>query len=370
MTTPYISGTVSVTAGNAVVTGVGTGWATALVTGGMFGLDSANGNPVPIASIDSDTQLTLAKPWRGTTAATQAYWIMRDTSYGQQTVANATALAQIINELRSAALAAFAGLTPAADKVPYFTSAGAATLADMKAKGRDLLAAADAAAAWQALGSIPDQRLPTRLQVAAAQVSTTGALDDVAESGWVAVSNANVATVNGPPGASGGVVFTGRYDSTNSVQIYSHVTGNNRQWMRFRNGLGWQPWTLISLPILGSVAQSGGIPTGSVIERGSNANGEYVRLADGTQICYGTAQPTLSELFDSYFYIHGSPPTWTFPAPFVGTIPQVNVNKATGAAAVWGVPSGVGLTSCLIGGVASRNRGATNMYCTAIGRWF
>ena len=37
--------------------------------------------------------------------------------------------------------------------------------------------------------------------------------------------------------------------------------------------------------ILGTVSQSGGVPTGAVIERGSNANGGYVRFADGTQIC-------------------------------------------------------------------------------------
>lgn len=38
--------------------------------------------------------------------------------------------------------------------------------------------------------------------------------------------------------------------------------------------------------ILGTASQSGGIPTGAIIERGSNANGQYVRYADGTQICY------------------------------------------------------------------------------------
>ena len=37
--------------------------------------------------------------------------------------------------------------------------------------------------------------------------------------------------------------------------------------------------------ILGTVSQSGGVPTGAVIERGSNANGEYVKFADGTMIC-------------------------------------------------------------------------------------
>jgi hypothetical protein len=38
--------------------------------------------------------------------------------------------------------------------------------------------------------------------------------------------------------------------------------------------------------VLGTVSQSSGVPTGAIIERGSNANGEYVRFADGTQICW------------------------------------------------------------------------------------
>jgi hypothetical protein len=37
--------------------------------------------------------------------------------------------------------------------------------------------------------------------------------------------------------------------------------------------------------LLGPVAQVGGTPTGAVIEHGSNANGDFVRFADGTQIC-------------------------------------------------------------------------------------
>ena len=40
--------------------------------------------------------------------------------------------------------------------------------------------------------------------------------------------------------------------------------------------------------LVGTVSQSGGDPTGAVIERGSNSNGEYVRFADGTQICSHT----------------------------------------------------------------------------------
>ena len=40
--------------------------------------------------------------------------------------------------------------------------------------------------------------------------------------------------------------------------------------------------------LLNAVSQTGGVPDGGVIERGSNADGEYVRFADGTQICWVT----------------------------------------------------------------------------------
>lgn len=58
--------------------------------------------------------------------------------------------------------------------------------------------------------------------------------------------------------------------------------------------------------ILGTVSQSAGVPTGAVIERGSNANGEYVKFADGTMIC--TRYVTFQAL--------SSPHVWTHPSSF------------------------------------------------------
>ncbi len=45
---------------------------------------------------------------------------------------------------------------------------------------------------------------------------------------------------------------------------------------------------------IGPVSQSGGIPTGAIIERGSNANGDYIKFADGTLICTATVSMTFS----------------------------------------------------------------------------
>ncbi|MBU2980671.1 DUF2793 domain-containing protein [Lentibacter algarum] len=37
--------------------------------------------------------------------------------------------------------------------------------------------------------------------------------------------------------------------------------------------------------VLGTVSETAGVPTGAIVEQGSNVNGEYIRWADGTQIC-------------------------------------------------------------------------------------
>lgn len=74
--TPYTTGTISVTNGSATVTGTGTGWEVALVTGGMF---SAAGMSIPISAVVSDTEITLAYAWPGVNFS-GAYAIAREYS--------------------------------------------------------------------------------------------------------------------------------------------------------------------------------------------------------------------------------------------------------------------------------------------------
>ena len=47
--------------------------------------------------------------------------------------------------------------------------------------------------------------------------------------------------------------------------------------------------------ILGTVSQSGGTPTGAIIERGSNSDGEYDKYAGGTLICWRQATVDLTD---------------------------------------------------------------------------
>ena len=66
--------------------------------------------------------------------------------------------------------------------------------------------------------------------------------------------------------------------------------------------------------ILGAASQSSGMPTGAIIERGVNANGEFVKFADGTLICIASRPlgyaGSSSMLQD----------TWTLPVPHAAGI--------------------------------------------------
>ena len=77
--------------------------------------------------------------------------------------------------------------------------------------------------------------------------------------------------------------------------------------------------------ILGTVSQSGGVPTGAIIERGSNSDGEYVKFADGTVWAWlpssANATVTTPVVTTSGVSRSGGPGEyylWTYPVSFTG----------------------------------------------------
>src|SRR5690606_40412336 len=74
-----------------------------------------------------------------------------------------------------------------------------------------------------------------------------------------------------------------------------------------------------ALPIFGTVSESGGVPTGAIIESGSNANGDYVRWAGGVQECWTVMSGGSSTR------------SWTFPASFIAA-PVVSIAMEIGRA--------------------------------------
>jgi hypothetical protein len=99
------------------------------------------------------------------------------------------------------------------------------------------------------------------------------------------------ATTTGTRPADWGAAVTGTimvfYDGGNLSQLAwraGPASGAAGIYKRAYISGAWTTWdvTFQRSNILGTVAQTGGVPTGAVIERGSNANGEYVKFADGT----------------------------------------------------------------------------------------
>lgn len=122
--------------------------------------------------------------------------------------------------------------------------------------------------------------------------------------------------------------------------------------------------------ILGTVSQTAGVPTGAIIERGSNANGEYVRFADGTQICMRRSDEAVTATAQGNLF-SGVLATWTFPAVFSEVLSVTFTPRATGA---WGGVNNANLTTASAEGrvfsTAALNAVAVSILRVAIGRWY
>jgi hypothetical protein len=127
---------------------------------------------------------------------------------------------------------------------------------------------------------------------------------------------------------------------------------------------------------LGTVSQSSGYPTGSIIERGVTSGVEYIRYADGTQICWATIDDTAGNWTTAHgsAFVRATPITMTFPKAF-SAAPTVTANGRRGAD---GLAFGVSIrdssttlatvTPYAFVSIASGN--AKSVHITAAGRWF
>ncbi len=119
--------------------------------------------------------------------------------------------------------------------------------------------------------------------------------------------------------------------------------------------------------LLGTVSEAAGTPTGAVIERGSSATGDYVRFADGTQICTATLPATDCTNVEGALFASATA-TWAFPATFADT-PAISGDGGALARFVgFDTPSG----SQAAYKVLSATSDSTTVSPTAIavGRWF
>jgi hypothetical protein len=170
-----------------------------------------------------------------------------------------------------------------------------------------------------------------------------------------------------------GVLIVARQDGGSVQQIWLSV-GEDGVWRRRYTANQWWPWRRMTT-IQGTVNQSGGVATGAIIERGSNSNGEYVRFADGTQICWARVPDiAITESFGTGGLFRSNTFSWTFPATFVlGTVNGPNlfgrVGNANGLCVQ--IPYPDRTTQAIdIRAFATASVASTNVFLTAIGRWF
>lgn len=124
--------------------------------------------------------------------------------------------------------------------------------------------------------------------------------------------------------------------------------------------------------ILGPVSQSGGIPTGAIIERGSNANGEFVRYADGTQICRRTVTTRVTASIAEGSLYRSAGESFTFPiafsvAPTVSPVAENVIGNICWAAKASASTTTVTGTLYIL---SFFNDGQAAIQYIAIGRWF
>ena len=121
---------------------------------------------------------------------------------------------------------------------------------------------------------------------------------------------------------------------------------------------------------VGTVSQSAGVPTGAVIESGSNANGDYTKYADGTLMCWNNNTGSLDTtnatgaIFNSTGLI-----SWTYPAPFIAA-PTVTAST-TGTSVRWATVTSASNTVAGLRALSSISNGTLlPVGAIAIGRWF
>lgn len=400
----YKTGTVSVTQNSNAVIGTGTAFiANSRVGDGFRGPD---GRWYEVTNIASDTAMSIAPPYQGPTSADGAYALAPMQGYVKD---SADALRALVNQFGTqlAALTDTDGLPEGATN-KYFSDARVRTtlLQGLVITDGAPVAATDTVLA--SLGKLQAQ-VTSRLPLTGGKL--TGAMNDATPAALASAATvdigaaaSNVITISGTTAITGlGTIAAGARRTVRFLG--SLVLAHNPTSLILPTGasittavndtaeflsLGAGNWFCIDYArsngkavafafdrssIVGAVSQSGGVPGGALIEQSSNANGRYVKFADGTMICHRRLPLTIAVNIaaGNMFYSGGIAAT-AMASTFVGELPTVTSTLEDSAGISWiaegGAPSLSNFPPLYIVcpfSVGSRSYTASLI---AVGRWY
>jgi hypothetical protein len=372
------SGTVSVTNGSTTVTGTGTSWFGAMQNG--WGFVGPDGRVYEILTVDSADTITLKTPYQGSTAAAQVYAVFPTGSHNLDLTA---ALQQLLSDYQGVYDTVGQGRFPGevvfdADRD---TGMGNPSANELGLKAGDVwqLLLKGGQASGAAVQSSLSDTTAGKLMLNGAH--GLGAVAGVPAPGYDAdqcltpgfnyrFTTAGVNTPVSNPFGGTLQVFSGSAEGTDLVQVYVQRTASG-MWMRgTTDGVNWTAWSRVyhTTNILGTVSQSGGVPTGALFEWGGNANGEYIRLANGTQICISNVFTADATTPVGALYKWASNQTWAFPAAFAA-VPSVTpgATNNTSLTATCATTTTTDVAVNVLNALSVAGRSASFI---AIGRWF
>lgn len=378
----YRTGSVSVTNGSTTVTGDGTSWVGAVNAG--WGFIGPDGQVYEIAAVVGATELTLASPYQGGTQGAASYAVIPTQGLEQSLVA---AVSQLLTDFQGVLDTVGQGKFPdgavaqpgvrfqADEDTGLYRPAANQLAASTGGVLRWLLSSTafqvDVPITGAAVQSSDTDTTAGRLlKVGAFGLGDTGNnshLANYAAAAGVSQLLADGITSTPSDKPSAGRAHAGIHvasTDTRWMQLLAEVAGGSDlarlHWRRNYNGAvsDWQE-IFSQGNILGTVSETAGVPTGALIERDTNANGEYVRFADGTQICTHRITSSAS-----------AAATWFFPATFE-TCDAAFATRASSGDAHFGT---VGIVDGASANVSvwdtAGSRVSEFVYLVAIGRWF
>lgn len=316
----YSTGTVSVTNGSRIVTGTGTSWFAALQVGwGFVGPDLGT---YEIESVDNATQITLKTNYMGPTATAQSYKCFPTNSLEGDL---ATSIQALISDYQAvvdgpgagrfdAGTVTEPGITFDVDRDTGFWRVasnilGISTGGSLRLRvDGDEIGGSAVTPGGSKLMSVGAFGLGSNISTAITDFNAAVVNGHFHCQDLSSASNAPTGWLTGPAS----IHVSGAMNAQNMTQRAVRLNGDGQIAVRTYRSGAWGAWheSYTANTLLGPVSESGGVPTGHVFDGGSNANGEYIAIADGTLIC-----------------TNGNSAVVTAPATFVGPIIKVGSDK-------------------------------------------